>query len=192
MTMSVEQLSVLHNARAWALAVAAPPPPGSRDRSTSERGENGVRLHLDASGVCPAGIALLHDLPQSFGTGFPISSDWTARSSGSRIEFTIGYNSSAEELELEELHLRLVDGDHHQVYAGVYASDGRRVWDSCLVVWDRRAPARTNVGYAPGRCPDYLPPDGSGGSSDVESRDQDEGEEGEEEAITGAGPRPAL
>ena len=40
------------------------------------------------------------------------------------------------------------------LFVGLYDETGARIFDHCLVMWDRTRPEVTNQGHAPGRCPD--------------------------------------
>lgn len=134
---------VLYMSRAWALATAG---------RLHNANECGVRVHLRVGDNAPLARYILSDVPQSYGL-HPIDSEWMVTSSvNGDIVYCLGPK------EKQNVHIRIFeDRGLNNTYAGLYDDDGRRWTDTCLIFWNTdQNPGPTNIGYAPGRCPDKV------------------------------------
>lgn len=78
---------------------------------------------------------------------------WYSFRNRNKIEFSNSNNPTTT------LHIMSFTNDIFlsSLYISLYnMTTGTRFETSCLIIWDRAHPHLTNIGYADGRCPEYI------------------------------------
>ena len=102
-----------------------------------------VRINLDITNIeCDN-----YEIPQNYGI-YSINQNCSIKKNNNYLQFSKDDNNT-------DIFIHYFE-NYNSLYVSLYDKNGKRWFDTCLIIWSRTNPKLTNFGYAPGRCPDYL------------------------------------